>query len=105
MSSQLKEDKVNSCIGVARLMAKAEASVNEAHNISLSLACKAKEPEAERSASTKRDKEAVREERSWSTRLLVNCKLLNGMYMYAVSPSLFSLTHSNVTTKLISRLN
>ena len=61
LSNLLKEEKEKLRIVVADLMARAEAAMNDAHNLSSSLARKEKELELEMFASKEREKDVVRE--------------------------------------------
>ena len=82
---QLKDEKKKSRLAIAKLMEDAEVSMNDVHDLALSLARKEKDLEDhraaskqqerdQRAASKEREREAVREERSWSARVLDKCK-------------------------------
>ena len=75
-SDQLKEEKNKSRLTIDKLMAEAEVAMKETHDLATILASKEKEIEDERSASKQRQQAAVREERSFSSRVLAICKLL-----------------------------
>ena len=78
-------------------MARAEASVSDAHDLSSSLARKEKELELEIFASKERKKDAVQEERHWAVTLVTNRELpvvafsLPSLLLFA--HSMFLLSH------------
>ena len=73
------------------MISRAEALMNNAHNLSLSLARKEKELGLEIFANKERDKNAVREERHWTLKLTTSSELPISAF---VMPSLLLFAHS-----------
>ena len=73
-ADQLKDEKKKSRLAIVMLMEDAKVSMKDAHDLALALARKEKYFEDQRAASKEREREAVREERSWSARVLDKCK-------------------------------
>ena len=63
-------------------MAEAEEAMKETHDLEAALASKEKEIADERSASKEREQAAVREERSFSSRVLARCKFISSRSIY-----------------------
>ena len=100
LSDLLKEEKQKSRIVVADLMARAEASMHDAHDLSSLLARKEKELELEMFASKEHEKDAVREERHWTVTLITNRELPVGAF---ILPSLLLFAHSALVLSHLTR--